>query len=233
MFGGVFGSFSKALEVTGIIIYLVSLGITLAFHIGVITYILVKNARGEFWERQITSLDRKLDIINYTFKIFAILLFIMIFLFTPCTVKGDSMNPTFYENENIVCNNYCLANPKKNDVIIFDARSSNYVVDDVFYIKRVVAVPGSKIRYDKDNTKLYIDDEVVENITNSQFQRINESIGKEVTEIEYSVPSKRYLVFGDNRTNSLDSRYFGYIKRNQIFGKVTVRIFPINKFKWF
>lgn len=233
MFGRVFGSFSKILEIIGIVIYFVSLIITLLFHAFIFIFIIVDNIKKKPWEEEIISFDKKLDIINYTFKIFALLLFIMIFLFTPCTVKGDSMNPTFLENQNIICNNYCLGSPKKNDIIVFDARSTRYEVDDVFYIKRVVAIPGSKIRYDKETTKFYVDDIEIENITNDQFGRINVSIDKEITETEYVVPKKKYLVFGDNRNNSLDSRYFGYINKNQIFGRVSLRIFPLNKFKFF
>ena len=147
------------------------------------------------------------------------------------------MYPTFSTKQNVICTNYMAGKPKKNDIIVFDARNENFPVDDVFYIKRVGAVPGSKIKYYPLSNELFIDGVQVQKIANDKFKRINESIGKIDEEAEdyyeYTVPAKKYLVFGDNRDNSQDSRSFGYINKKQIFGKVTMRIFPLDKIKFY
>ena len=41
-----------------------------------------------------------------------------------------------------------------------------------------------------------------------------------------------YVVLGDNRTNSLDSREFGFVSKNDILGKINIRFFPITKIRY-
>ena len=45
-----------------------------------------------------------------------------------------------------------------------------------------------------------------------------------------SIPEGKYLVLGDNRPISKDSRYFGSFKKDKILGRVTIRLFPFSKF---
>lgn len=237
MFGKVIGSFSGALEGIGVVIFYLSLIASFIFFGGMLIYVLVMHLNKKEWKDKLIFIDRKTDIVSFIFETFAIILFVMIFIFTPCTIRGDSMYPTFSTKQNVICTNYMAGKPKKNDIIVFDARNENFPVDDVFYIKRVVAIPGSKIKYYPLSNELFIDGVQVQKIGNDKFQRINESIGKIDKEAEdyyeYIVPAKKYLVFGDNRDNSQDSRSFGYINKKQIFGKVTMRIFPLDKIKFY
>ena len=237
MFGKVIGSFSGAFEGIGIVIFYLSLLSSFIYFGGVLIYVLIMHLRKKEWKEKLKLIDKKTDIVSFIFETFAVVLFVMIFIFTPCTIRGDSMYPTFSTKQNVICTNYMAGKPKKNDIIVFDARNENFPVDDVFYIKRVVAVPGSKIKYYPLSNELFIDGVQVQKIANDKFKRINESIGKIDEEAEdyyeYTVPAKKYLVFGDNRDNSQDSRSFGYINKKQIFGKVTMRIFPLDKIKFY
>ncbi|MDD2435794.1 MAG: signal peptidase I, partial [Bacilli bacterium] len=94
-----------------------------------------------------------------------------------------------------------------------------------YLIKRVIGLPGEKIEY-KDNI-LYIDDEayqekITDDLITDDFSL--QDMGHEV------IPEDMYLVFGDNRGDSLDSRSFGLIKKDDIIGKPFVRIWPLNQF---
>ena len=240
MFGQVIGSFSGVFEGLGIALFYISLGLSFLFFAGMLIYILVMHLTGKEWRDIVILIDKKLDIVSFIFEVFAIILFIMIFLFTPCTIKGESMSPTFKTGQNIICTNYMAASPKKGDIIVFDARNENFPVDNVFYIKRVVATPGSEIRFVKANPdnpdtsyELFIDNVKEEVVDKYQMPRINKSLGYGDDIYEYTVPKGKYLVLGDNRGNSQDSRFFGFINKKQIFGKVSIRIFPFDKIKFF
>jgi signal peptidase I len=233
IFQKVFGSLIKALEGAGVIVYSISLGIILLYHLIMLIYVFFSYLEDKDWYTKLDKIDKKIDLITFTFKTLSYLLFIMIFISTPCRVVGDSMNPTFETGQNIMCGNYFFSSPNKDDVIIFDARNENHQIDDVFYIKRVVAKPGSKIHFDFDTYDIYVDDVKIETLSINEIRKINNSIDLADEENDYVVPKNKYLVFGDNRERSQDSRSFGYIDNNQIFGKVFLRFFPFDKFKFF
>jgi signal peptidase I len=104
-------------------------------------------------------------------------------------------------------------------IIVFD------YVDTKYLIKRVIGLPGEKVEY-KDN-KLYINDKYIKekflkNITTKNFS---------VKDMGYDIiPKNMYLVLGDNRDDSIDSRAFGLIKKEEIIGKALITIFPFNHF---
>lgn len=230
IFRKVFGSFSGVFEGIGVIIFIVSLCIVFIYHLIVLIYIFFSYLEDKDWYTKISKIDKKIDLINFTFKALSILLFIMIFISTPCTVVGGSMEPTFETGQNIMCVNYIFTKPSKNDIIVFDARNEMHQVDDVFYIKRVVATEGSLMSFDSDTKKLYVDGEFVETLDSvSQMTIINKSIGMVDSANDYYVPANKLLVLGDNRGNSYDSRRFGFIDLKQVFGRVYIRIFPFNK----
>jgi signal peptidase I len=95
-------------------------------------------------------------------------------------------------------------------------------------IKRVIGLPGDKIEY-KDNI-LYVNDEAIEEKFLSDDVVTNDF---NVSDLGYEViPDDMYLVLGDNREDSLDSRDIGLITKKDILGKVNIRIWPINKIRY-
>lgn len=152
------------------------------------------------------------EIYPYVICIVVVLLF-KEFLYAPIRVNGESMNPTLKDKDIMILNkiDYRFNDIKRFDIVVVDN-------PDEYLIKRVIGLPGDKIVY--KNNKLYV---------NGKY--IKENFKHEKTEdFKYNVPNNKYYVMGDNRINSLDSRYFGPFLKNKIIGKASTTILPIKRF---
>ena len=134
------------------------------------------------------------------------------FIITPVTVDGPSMEETLYTNDIMLLNKLNKNNLNRYDIIVFRRESSKLV-------KRLIALPNETIKC--EDGIIYINGE----------EKSNEyGFGKNMNFKEYKLGSDEYFVMGDNREDSLDSRYFGPIKSSQIEGKTSLVIFPFNHF---
>ena len=133
-------------------------------------------------------------------------------------VDGPSMQPTLLDGERLVVNKfiYHWRDPIKSEVVIF-----RYPRDHSRdFIKRVIAVGGDTIEI-KDG-HVYVNDALV-----------NEDYISEKTRTEYpkqTVPEGTLFVCGDNRRNSLDSRFpdVGFVPLELVKGKATLIFWPID-----
>ena len=153
-----------------------------------------------------------------TFKyiVAAIFIFlIFIFVIGLQQVVGPSMSPTYKEGNVIVVNKmaYKIGKVKRGDIIILST-------EEKYMIKRVIGLPGETISY-KDN-KLHVNG-----------MEINEDYLKDDVYTEdftsRVIPEDSYLVLGDNREDSEDSRDYGFITKKQIIGKAWFKIWPLGK----
>ena len=164
-----------------------------------------------------------IDTSKYIITIF-IVIFVIVYVASVQQVVGSSMSPTFSNQDILILNkfHYRFFEVKRFDIVSFQYDDTKYL------IKRVIGLPGDKVEY-KDNV-LYINGEIVEeeflsdNINTNDFS-LND-LGYDV------IPEDMYLVLGDNRENSLDSRDIGLITRKSLLGKVNIRIWPINKIRY-
>jgi signal peptidase I len=159
------------------------------------------------------------EIISYILIILAVLLF-RIFLYSPIVVRESSMVPTLHDGEVMILNKigYKINGLKRFDIIVLRR-------DGEKLIKRVIGLPGEDIEY-IDNV-LYVNGKKVdENYTRKETEDfILEVVG-------YSkIPEDKYLVMGDNRPFSLDSRTFGLIDKKDIVGYTDTIIFPFKYIK--
>ena len=135
-------------------------------------------------------------------------------------VIGPSMEPTLYNEDNLIVQKfmYYFKAPERFDVVVFPFKHG----ERVYYIKRVIGLPGETVQIDSDGT-IYINGEVLE-----------EHYGKEVIQNPglatepIHLGSNEYFVLGDNRNNSADSRdpSVGNVYRNDIIGKAWFRFYP-------
>ncbi|GGH84491.1 signal peptidase I [Pullulanibacillus pueri] len=155
------------------------------------------------------------------------------FIFTNYIVDGSSMMPTLQDGNRLIVNkiDYDFTQPKRFDIIIFHATPT----DD--YVKRVIGLPGDTVQYKNDtlyvNGKKY--DEPYLKPYKEQISQGNLTYDftlKDIPNGQERVPKGKVFVLGDNRRNSQDSRYFGFVDMDKIVGKVNVRYWPFDEFKY-
>ena len=152
------------------------------------------------------------EYISYIIVIVLVLLFKK-FVVSPIKVNGNSMFKTLHDGDIMILNiiGYRFSDVERFDIVVVDE-------GDEYLIKRVIGLPGETIEY-RDN-QLYVNG-----------KKVKENYSSEKTDdFKVTVSKDSYFVLGDNRTNSLDSRYFGEFKRKKILGKTKLTIFPFNRF---
>lgn len=154
------------------------------------------------------------EIIPYVIVVLVAIL-IRTFIVTPVQVDGESMYPTLDDNEILILKKYDHSY-ERFDIIVFNYNNSKLV-------KRIIGLPGEYVEY-KDN-ELYINNQ------KTDFDLEAYTYDFKLSELGYKViPSDYYLVLGDNRTNSIDSRRIGLISKDDILGTTNFSIFPFDKF---
>jgi len=155
----------------------------------------------------------------------AVFLVIYIFFFRPFEVKGESMVPNFLDSQYVLTNLITLRfnNPKLGDVIVFKAPTDN----EKDFIKRVIGVPGDTVEV-KDGS-VYLNGNLLDQ---SKFLKpdVKTYEGSFLKEgVPVTVPSGNYFVMGDNRDNSYDSRYWGFLPERNIIGKALIVYYSIDE----
>jgi signal peptidase I len=181
------------------------------------------------------------EILNYLILIviaFGLAQIIHHFIFTPVTVEGDSMKTIIHDKDRIFLLRFGKID--RGDVIVFDVSIS----DDPF-IKRVIGLPGEDVKM--VDYKIYIDGELLEepylddnpiytgieysSKTNFDLEAICSITGVDC-QIggKVKIPKGYYLVLGDNRNDSTDSRDIGLVPEDKILGRAIFVIYPFNRF---
>lgn len=165
------------------------------------------------------------DFLQSIVVMLAVMVMIYLFVMSPQEIDGASMEPNFHDGEYILTNKieYKLNVPQRGDVVIFKSP----INPQRDYIKRIVALPGERIRL--SHNTIYINDQplhepyIPENIYTVQGSYLKDNN-------EIVIPQDKYFVLGDNRQHSSDSREFGPIEKTEFIGKAYLRYWPFTRF---
>lgn len=143
--------------------------------------------------------------------------FIRIFFFDTYIISNKSMEPTFYEGDEILLikKNFLFNGIKNFDIIVFRRGENNLV-------KRVIGHEGDRIEI--SNGELYLNNNLIE----YEFYNFSEE-----DNLNYIIEKNQYFVLGDNISVSEDSRKFGLIHEDDIIGQVILIFSPKDRFKLF
>jgi len=145
--------------------------------------------------------------------------FIIIFLYQPVRVEGTSMLPVLEDQDRLFINKlaYRVGEIHRGDVVVFLYPHDH----EKSYIKRVIALPGDTLRI--DHGLVYVNgSRVKEPYVPNRFE-------DDRSQPEMTVPQHEYFVMGDHRSISSDSRDFGPVDRELIYGKAAFVYWPMDQ----
>jgi signal peptidase I len=141
---------------------------------------------------------------------------IIMFLYQPVRVEGTSMLPRLEDHDRLFINKfvYRISAIHRGDVVVF-----HYPRDpEKSYIKRVIALPGDRLSIDRG--QVWVNGKKVnENYVPDEY-RDSRSLAETV------IPEDTYFMMGDHRSISSDSREFGPVDRELIYGKAVFVYWP-------
>lgn len=146
-------------------------------------------------------------------------------------VPTGSMEPLVPDHSMVIASrvSYVLTDPRRGDVVIFPAPDNT----SMLYVKRIVGLPGDHVEI-KDE-RVYVNGQALDEPYLVRQQKTITSYGQDMP-TSWDVPADSYFMLGDNRMNSLDSRFWKepFVKRDDIIARVGVvihegRVEPIDK----
>jgi signal peptidase I len=149
----------------------------------------------------------------------AVSAFIIIFLYQPVRVEGTSMLPVLEDQDRLFINKlaYRVGEIHRGDVVVFLYPHDH----EKSYIKRVIALPGDDLRI--DHGQVYVNGKEIEE------KYVPKRFADDRSQPEMVVPAHEYFVMGDHRSISSDSRDFGPVDKDLIYGKAAFVYWPMDQ----
>ena len=192
----------------------------------------------------------------YEYRGFAVFIILMLIFRSALAdwnvVPTGSMKPTILEGDRILVNKlaydfriplthislYKFADPRRGDIVVFDSKAANTRL-----VKRVIGLPGDTVEM-RDNRLIingiaarYSDIGHEPDVTFAtesyldvahKIELARTGVSRFSTFGPVSVPKDCYLVLGDNRDNSADSRFYGFIPRDEIVGNAKTVVLSLD-----
>jgi signal peptidase I len=136
---------------------------------------------------------------------------------------GDGFGCRARRSDRIVSLRYVFDDPKRGDIVVFHTPPAAAVRCGTggIFVKRIVALPGE--RWEERTGRVFVDGRVLREPYVPATERDTRTIAPR------RVPPDRYVLLGDNRTASCDSREWGPVARRKLIGKAILRYWPLTR----
>jgi len=146
---------------------------------------------------------------------------VILFLYQPVKVEGTSMMPTLDDQERIFINKFVyrlhFGNVDRGDTVVFWYPNE----PTKSYIKRVIGIPGDRVEIDQG--------QVIVNGQHLKEDYVPPEYRDQSDWPAHTIPANEYFVLGDHRSSSNDSRSWGLVPRQYIYGKAVFIYWPLDK----
>jgi signal peptidase I len=158
---------------------------------------------------------------------FGVFIFAYFFIAQLLKVNGTSMLPTLQDGEQILAEKVTIKINALNrgEIIIFEHPQK----PGVLLVKRVIGLPGERIKIFEGN--VYINDMILDEDYlpyGTQTPALN-FLGENKT---FQIPQNSYMLMGDNRKASSDSRDWGPVNSSTIVGRAVLIYYPLSNFRF-
>jgi len=191
---------------------------------------------------KITRFNAIKEFVETILTVVILVILIRNFIGEPRWIPSASMRPTLMEGDRLIIEKVTnfFSVPKRGDIIVFYPPSENldqslwskftrsvgYFNSDTAYIKRIIGVSGDNIQI-KDGIGVFVNGKFLSESYKLETAEPICSIAKFCG--PFVVPKGNYFMMGDNRGNSQDSRFWGFLSKDRIIGKAYFRFWPINR----
>lgn len=165
------------------------------------------------------------EFIKTTTVVIFFALIIRFFIIQPFIVEGQSMLPTFENNDYLITEkiSYMLRAPQRGEIVIFRPPDN----PSINYIKRIIGLPGDHIEI-KDGS-IYVNSQKIK----EPYLTSDENTLAITKDLNIKLKNNEYFVLGDNRNHSRDSREIGPIPRESIVSRIWIRLLPLDNINAF
>lgn len=193
-----------------------------------LTRIFKKGGQAPLLESEQSPLGVFLEVIQVLAISLALIIPIRFFLIQPFYVQGASMEPNFFDHEYLIVDelSYRMGEPKRGDVVVFKYPNN----PKEYFIKRIIGLPGETVEI-KDGKVFIFNTQHPNGIELKEQDYLDQDFTSNSQTV--TMKANEFYLLGDNRSSSLDSRFFGAVDQSYIVGRVWLRGFPFDRWKHF